>query len=90
MKKKYTKPVIMYESFMLCTNIAAGCEFIANSVQDSCGYEVRGRAVFIDSSTGCVTHAQYDVSLQDYTHNIYNNTVCYHVPVETTNLFSSG
>lgn len=87
MKKPYEKPVILFENFALSTNIAAGCELLANFSQNSCGYEVRGgRVVFIDATTGCTMGVPFDPSNQDF---VYNNTICYHVPAETNNLFNS-
>ena len=86
MKKTYTKPVIMFESFVLSTNIAAGCDFEANLTRGSCGLVIRGRVVFADSTMGCTMEVPYDVSNQDY---IYNNQICYHVPNNDSNLFNS-
>ena len=93
MKKTYTKPVIMFESFALSTNIAAGCEFEANFSSGNCGYVVnspRGeRVVFVDSSTGCTSRVQYDYNYQDFVLIKDNNQICYHVPAPESNLFNS-
>ena len=90
MKKPYEKPVIFFENFSLSTNIAAGCDYKANLSPNSCGYEVRGgRVVFINETTGCTLKAPYDSSFQDYVYGSANNSICYHVPIETNNLFNS-
>ncbi len=84
MKKTYSKPEIMYESFATCTNIAAGCELKTNlpSLNETgCIYRY-GRdqiAVFSDQALGCV---------QIPDDGLYNGT-CYHTPSEANNLFNS-
>lgn len=79
MKKAYEKPIIVFESFSLSTNIAAGCEF-TNGLHDQgvCGYETRNGVVFTTEVTGC-----------KYTQPDDNDTLCYHVPTEDYNIFSS-
>lgn len=84
MKKEYAKPVIMFEDFTLNTSIASGCEAKTNlQARGSCGWIPNDRwdkgAIFTDPSTGCdITPSQagYD-------------TLCYHVPNESYNLFNS-
>lgn len=84
MKKEYAKPVIMFEDFTLNTSIASGCEAKTNlQARGSCGWIPDDRwnqgAIFIDSSTGCAItppEGKYD-------------TLCYHVPNESYNLFNS-
>lgn len=87
MKKAYVKPEIMFESFVLSTNIAGDCETITSlQVEGSCGYETRDGVVFIDMTMGCNVGVPKNEAEDDW---IYNNSVCYHVPIDTKNLFNS-
>ena len=84
MKKTYMKPEIMFESFTLCTNIAAGCQFIvSNSSEGVCGYlderDPTQTPVFTSKISGCKRH-EADGGL---------NGICYHVPTDTSDLFNS-
>lgn len=89
MKKLYSKPAIVFEDFTLCTNIAAGCEVTTNAVQNVCAYEVgRGsfaKAVFTTAISGC---DYTEVVVEDDGSPSYNG-ICYHVPTESNNLFTS-
>ena len=82
MKKTYTKPEIVFESFSFSTSIAGDCErIVGNPSRGTCGVpDATGQfPVFIDSNTGCVitgSDDQYD-------------GFCYHVPVDSKNLFNS-
>ena len=82
MKKQYSKPEIMFESFTLSVNIAGDCEIkIDNQSKDTCGY-IHGtgaETLFINDSTGCSSH----------TADSEDNGFCYHVPIESNNLFNS-
>lgn len=81
MKKVYEKPMILFEDFTMCTNIAAGCdEIITNSTQDFCGYIMSGnQTIFLRTVEGCKFHYDDDPS----------NPFCYHNPTEDKNLFNS-
>lgn len=83
MKKGYTKPEIMFESFSLCTNIAAGCdEKTSLQGMDACGWipdnKWTGGTIFISAPICETTPAGtgYD-------------SLCYNVPSEDYNLFNS-
>lgn len=81
MKKEYVKPVIVFESFSLSTNIAADCDsIVGNPSQDSCPVMGSGGiAIFIDSTANCVfgpPEGEWD-------------NLCYHVPIEGNKLFNS-
>ena len=80
MKKKYEKPQIYIETFSLDTTIAGSCELDTPlpSYEKSCGYPIRGGIVFIEG-TSCTTVPE----------NGEYNGFCYHVPIETNNLFNS-
>lgn len=83
MKREYQKPIVVFENFELCQAIAATCGMVTNSSQGVCGYlpprDPSGLPVFIDGVSGCVRKENDG----DY------NGVCYHVPVDSQNLFSS-
>lgn len=84
MKREYAKPIIVFEDFTLSTSIASDCEAKTNlQAKGSCGWIPNDRwdrgPIFTDASTGCeITQSQagYD-------------TLCYHVPSESYNLFNS-
>lgn len=81
MKKPYVKPQIVFEDFELSVNIAAGCEFRTNHAENVCVYELTGgRNVFIDADTSC-----NDITAPGGNYG----AVCYHVPSDTSNLFTS-
>lgn len=81
MKKVYTAPEILFESFTMSTNIAAGCEEIVRTfAQGDCAYEgTGGIALFLDSIKACEFKSNDDGS----------NGFCYHVPGEENDLFTS-
>lgn len=81
MKKAYKAPEIMFEDFSLSTNIAGDCDVIVNNhTENVCAYISRtGEHVFTEAITACKTK-QGDGA---------NNGVCYHVPIETNDLFNS-
>ena len=82
MKKVYSKPQIMFENFSLSTNIAAACEVRANTQSnfDSCGVDFSGDIVFATSTSGCKD------KIDDYGQY---NSICYHVPSDSNNIFNS-
>lgn len=78
MKKVYTKPAIVFDSFELAQNIAAGCEFISKHAENSCpvidpslGIEIlaRGTCAFSPPNAG--------------------DEICYHAPLDSSNIFTS-
>jgi len=79
MKKPYQKPKITFEDFSLSTSITAGCEYKNGlHAQGACGYETRDGVVFTLDVSGC-----------KYTQPDTNDTLCYHVPNESNNIFNS-
>lgn len=82
MKKNYTAPEIMFDDFTLATNIAAGCEAV-NALQygGTCGHKWGKYTIFTEEVQAC-TKKVVDGS-GDY------NGLCYHVPVDTNNVFNS-
>lgn len=81
MKKTYVKPEVYFESFELSTSIATGCEYKTNHAKNVCVYEIAGgRNVFVDAKTHCL-----DITEPGGEYG----AVCYHVPIEASNLFTS-
>ena len=87
MKKIYTKPQIYFESFSLSTNIASDCDVpFALAAKDICaipdasGLPEMGIFNLTVAGTQCGVHGDGN---EEY------NGFCYHVPVETNNLFNS-
>ena len=80
MKKTYSKPDILFDSFSLCTNAVASCEIQTPLPQsDECGLEYFNWVIFQTASQGCDKIVKSGVW----------DTVCYHQPTETNNLFTS-
>ena len=84
MKKVYEKPDIMFESFTMSTNIAAGCRYTNvthSSGELGCGYndERAGNKVVFTSEMLCTTTEDDG----DY------HGICYHTPTDTRSLFTS-
>lgn len=79
MKKKYTKPQIVFENFSLSTSIAGACEVKTHTpAARECGYDMGGYTVFLTDITGC----SFKIEENKY-------GFCYHVPIDTNNLFNS-
>ena len=84
MKKAYSKPQIMFESFTMSTNIAAGCEKTFGLYsRGECGFEDdTNEIIFAQGTAGSVC------TLKGGDESTYNG-LCYHVPTESNNLFNS-
>lgn len=79
MKKTYSKPEITFESFATSTSIAAGCEVInATHASGTCGFPTRNGVIFVEGVTGC-----------EYIQPDQFDGICYHVPINTSNVFNS-
>ena len=86
MKKVYTKPEIIFESFSLSTNIAGDCESIIDTQsRGNCGIEFGSLVIFVGEYTGCNSNNGVVVEGDDGNYN----GICYHVPVESSTLFNS-
>lgn len=79
MKKTYSKPQIVFDSFELSQSIAVGCEYISHHTEDTCAYESALGNVFLEGVAAC-ERKEVDGG---------NNGICYHVPADNSNLFSS-
>ena len=77
MKKTYSKPQLVFDSFEVAENIAA-CASDARATQGECVVYIGGMAVFMQGITGCRFKAK------DGSYGI-----CYYVPTADTSLFGS-
>lgn len=77
MKKTYTKPRMIFDSFEVAENIAA-CASDARHDRGSCVAYVGNMPVFIDLSTGC-----------RFKHSDGSYGLCYYVPTADGTLFGS-
>ena len=84
MKKKYSKPDIVYEDFTPSTSIAAGCTYEANADLYKCGVEYDIWTLF-SSDLGDVC----SLSVEDMSGQGKWDEVCYHNPSIGNNVFTS-
>ena len=84
MKRAYSTPDIVFDSFSLSSSIAGPCSYDTNTQnQNTCAVIIGNRKVFTSAVLGC--------RLEDSTvvdSGIYNG-ICYHVPVNGFNVFNS-
>ena len=77
MKKAYAKPEIIFESFSLSQNIAAGCEVQTDTPsRNQCGLEWGPDILFLDSMGNVCTGAGKVTSVGG---DGEANGICYHV-----------
>lgn len=80
MKKKYESPKIFFESFKLSSSIAAGCEVLSTpAVAFVCPVN--------DPEIGGTIFMSEDIC--DFTSPSIYDKICYDVPLENHNVFSS-
>ena len=85
MKKMYSKPEIMFESFAMSTNIAGDCEIKTNTPsKGTCAYKMQSSDEFLGEVNVFVTGIQ----ACDYKEPEGYNGVCYHT-FESSGLFNS-
>ena len=82
MKKEYQKPEIAFSSFELSESIAAGCEFISNAAYETC-------ALYVSESEDIVFNRSVNNLCAREPAPGYNDFICYDVPSESNNVFSS-
>lgn len=83
MKKTYSKPEIVFESFAMNVNIAA-CGFDTNlQARGTCGYPYGGYVMFLDGISDCTGENGWVVKADG------ENGICYHNPTDTNRLFAS-
>lgn len=88
MKKAYSKPDILFESFSLATSITAGCEEKATNATTACGVKFGKSIIFTDAAYGC-SSIIVDGSTEGNWVDKENNGLCYHNPSATYNVFIS-
>lgn len=83
MKKTYSQPDIVFESFSLATSITAQCAFQTNlQTQGTCFVQFGAFRVFTTEVSGCVDNG-IAIPGDEF------NGFCYHVPTNGTNIFMS-
>lgn len=90
MKKKYEKPLFLFENFTICTNIDTTCEVKTNlQGYQECGIKASDLDLsdsgLYDDTDIIFTSTEYGCN---YTMSQFN-TVCYDVPTTANNLFNS-
>ena len=84
MKKIYSKPDIVFESFSLFTSIAAPCKIRNfNPGQGTCTFLIAGENVFLTSVAACNKPGNLPITVDG------SNGICYHVPTAAAALFNS-
>ena len=84
MKKVYSKPDVVFESFSLSTSIAACAYKTGTDLQAArqCGYDYGGIILFLDDmGLACAVQIEDGSAVFD--------GICYHVPTTETALFNS-
>lgn len=88
MKKVYSKPEIMFESFTMSTNIAAGCEEIFGLyARGTCGIPGSAPELIIFNTDAADSNCKADA--EAYPGEPMYDGLCYHVPTASENLFNS-
>lgn len=78
-KRRYEKPCIIYDGFEMSQSIAGNCEGIANFAENLCSVTVNiGFDIQIYNNSNC-----------EYTGPDFEDMVCYHVPSDFNNVFTS-
>lgn len=86
MKKAYSKPDILFESFSLATSIAAGCEVkLDTQAAYVCGIKFDNTTIFTNDVTNCRADKGGTVIADGGT----ADQLCYHNPYEANNVFAS-
>ena len=80
MKKLYTKPEIIFDSFELTESIAAGCTFITSNVSPYA-------CAVLDKEFGYTIFSDYAIC--DSTPPGGNDSICYHVPTADYSVYTS-
>lgn len=81
MKKIYSKPQIVFDSFELSQSIAAGCEYISNHALGSC-------ALTLDDLPG-MTFFTSEIGACELTPPGEYDRICYDVHADNSSVFSS-
>jgi hypothetical protein len=89
MKKKYTAPGIIFESFSLSAAVTSNCNYVVNTISlDMCGVQLGNQYVFFDSMSFCKNGMGFiPVPLPKEAEEF--NGLCYHNPTDANRLFNS-
>ena len=87
MKKRYVKPDIVFESFMLCTSLASTCDYSAHNAMYQCPYEEEWDGGTIAIFTSNMLDCDYPSS--GLNGEVYDDRICYHNPSNMSNVFGS-
>lgn len=87
MKKIYNAPDILFESFLLSTNIAGDCEGpkVGNPARGTCG--IPGSAPGMNLFSAGIDNPEFGCHVPSM--DSENDEFCYHNPTEYNNLFNS-
>lgn len=88
MKKVYSKPEIVFENFSLTTSIAGDCDVKTATWgmnNEDCAMDFSGIPVFLSGMNICET----GIAVENMGGDGDFNGICYHVPVDSNNLFNS-
>ena len=90
MKKTYTKPQIVFESFQLTANIAGDCNTKPNIANEAtCGYiDDNGWIIFQNSAVCNMPASAVCIDVQVGPDGKHNG-LCYHVPTGDMSVFTS-
>lgn len=80
MKKTYISPQIMFDSFELTDNIASGCAFLNSNIQPYV-------CPVLEKEWGYTIFS--DLTICDSTPTGGNDSICYHIPVADSNVYTS-
>ena len=92
MKKKYEKPMILFENFAMSTNIAAECAIKdVPATYGECGIDLPGLGVvFVTGIQACDNgFAIPDIDDDPTIIDAKFDKFCYHIPQQNSNLFNS-
>lgn len=78
MKKTYSKPQIVFDSFELSQSIAGACEAITNQAKGSCPLHDKESDMTLFAGKEC-----------EFIPPTTKDEICYDVPYENYNVFSS-
>lgn len=85
MKRKYSSPDILFESFSLNESIASAnsncSRNITNAYSNVCGLQYGEKTIFTIAASGCQVKIQDGSPMFD--------GLCYHIPVGSNKLFNS-
>lgn len=83
MKKIYTKPEIIFDSFELSQSIAAGCELLSSGTRET------GCTVSVPGDFGETLYTFFAEGSCDRYSPAELDSLCYHAPADAYNVFSS-